>query len=158
MEQLSIFDIIEPIPSDIPCGYIEDLRIIGRQLRFVELKDMIGKKCVMLTNSCYPGGYKVVRITEYFVDSDKVYKRIRPLPENAMRYADRVNDYIHDIVGQKEAMDCYELDYICDRIGYSDNERYKNSNSWVSEMYCLGGRFEPLETSIISTFYELNML
>ena len=156
MKQLTIFDIIQTPVKEIPCGYIneEQYHIIGRELSFLELKNMIGKKCIVSSSTQSLTGYRVIRITEYFENCDKVYKKVRELPQHCLKYADQVNGYIHDVVGQKEAMECYEEEYICDRVGYSDSDRSKSSNSWVSEMYCRNGRHEPIG-GFAETFYEL---
>ena len=157
MKQISIFDILPMIKTDIACGYIDNLALIGRELRFYELKTMINKKCLLARPHQNSVIYAVVRITDYWEDCDKIYKQIKPLPENCLRYGDRVNDYIHDIVGQKEAMACYEEECTCDRVGYSDNDHFKKGNCSVSEMYCSNGRFKPI-IEYSESFYELIML
>lgn len=156
MKQMTIFDIIEEPNKEPLCGYLkeEEYNLIGRQLSFQELKNMIGKKCIVTAHTESHKWYKVIKIVDYFIDCDKVYKQVRDLPENDIGYGDRVNDYIHDVVGIKECMDCYEVEYICDRVAYTDKEKTKEANSWVSEMYCSNGRFEPITTSS-TTFYEL---
>lgn len=53
-------------------------------------------------------------------------------------------------------MDCYEVAYICDRVGFTDKDKSDKSNGWVSEMYCNNGRHEPA-TERSETFYELKM-
>lgn len=154
-KQITIFDIIEqPVKKEPPCGYIDDLLLIGRELQFQELKDMIGKKCIVSSSTASNIGFKVIRIFDYFENSGSVYKRVRELPEGCMRYGEYVNDYIYEKCGQKEAMKCYEKAYTCDKVGYSDNERCKASNSWVSEMYCRNGRHDPIN-GFAETFYEL---
>ena len=157
MKQISIFDILEPIKTEIPCGYIDNIALIGRELRFNELQTMINEKCLIAMPRAGAIDYKVVKIMGYWKDCDKVYKRVRKLPENCLHYGERVNEYVHDICGQKEAMVCYEEEYTCDRVGYTDSERCKTSNSWVSEMYCSNGRYKPI-TDYAESFYELIML
>lgn len=155
MKQITIFDIIPDEKKEVSCGYTEDLSLIGRELRFNELQGMIGKKVLLCSPRQSAVDYKVIRITDYWVDHDKVYKMVRPIPEGCLHYSDRVNDYIHDVCGQKEAMDCYELDYICDRVGFVDNDKQKQSDHFLSEMYCKNGRFNPMN-EYADTFYELN--
>lgn len=49
MQQLTIFDFL-PAKKEIHCGYIkeeDESSLIGRELRFTELKTMIGKKCIV---------------------------------------------------------------------------------------------------------------
>lgn len=156
MKQITIFDIIPDEKKEVPCGYTEDLSLIGRELRFNELQGMIGKKVVICSPRQSAVDYKVIRITDYWVDHDKVYKMVRPIPEGCLSYSDRVNDYIHDVCGQKEAMDCYELDYICDRVGFVDKDKNNQSDHFLSEMYCKNGRFDPMN-EYADTFYELNI-
>lgn len=154
MKQMTIFDIIPETTRDIPCGYIDDISLIGRELRFNELQGMIGKKVLLCSPRQSAIDYKVIKITDYWVDCDKVYKMVRPIPEGCLHYSDRVNDYIHDVCGQKEAMDCYELDYICDRVGFVDKDKNNQSDHFLSEMYCRNGRFDPMN-EYADTFYEL---
>lgn len=158
MKQMSIFDIIPETTRNIPCGYLEEdqYHLIGRELSFPELKDMIGKKVICTVHTESNTWYKVYKVVDYFVDSDKVYKQVRELPEGCLHYGDYVNDYIHDVCGQKEAMDCYEIDYTCDRVALSDDNRKNQANAWVSEMYCKNGRFDPVD-GYADTFYELNV-
>lgn len=156
MEQLSIFDVFgikDDKPRDIPCGYLDDESLVGRELQFSELEGMIGKKVIISSNV----GYKVVRIETYIKDHDEVYKKVRPIPEGCLQYGEYVNGYIHDIVGEKKAMECYELAYSCDRVGFADFEQCKGSRGWISEMYCNNGRHEPIDGPNADTFYELNI-
>lgn len=159
MKQITIFDVLESIEgkkTDVPCGYIDDLSLIGRELKFQELKDMIGKKCILTYATESHTWYKVIRITEYFENSDKVFRQVRDIPEGHLQYGDCINEYIHDVVGDKESMDCYEIDHICDRVGFVDQDKLKKSNSWLSEMYCSGGRWDPPSYLLFSEhFYEL---
>ena len=156
MKQMTIFDIIPENIRNIPCGYTDDMSLIGRELRFDELKNLIGKKCIICSPRQSAIDYMVIKITDYWVDCDKVYKQVRELPEGCLQYSDRVNDYIHDVCGQKEAMDCYELDYTCDRVGYVNKDKNTVSDHFLSEMYCSNGRYEPVN-SFADTFYELNI-
>ena len=74
MNQMTIFDIIEqPVKKEPPCGYIDDLLLIGRELKFQELKDMIGKKCIVSSSTASNISFKVIRIIDYHEDCDTVY-------------------------------------------------------------------------------------
>ena len=138
MNQLSLFDILpKQLPLDVPCGYISDPDLVGEQIPFTDLRNYVGKKVV----KAYEGGYKVYKVIEYIEQSDTFYKRVRPLPDTAMKYGEIVNEYIHDVVGQKEAMACYDVAFVCDRVALSDKEGDKKANAWISEAYCGGGRF-----------------
>ena len=159
MKQLSFFDLLEPEDigtKEVPYGYLEDLSLVGRELKFTELKDMVGQKCLLARHSATGTSYRVVKITEYWENCDKVYKQAKPLPEGiAVRYGDMVNGYIHDVVGIKEAMDCYELAYECDRVAYSESDKKQDKNKYqVSESYCSNGRYEPLDS--FESFYILS--
>lgn len=159
MKQLSFFDLLEPEDigtKEVPYGYLEDLSLVGRELKFTELKDMVGQKCLLARHSATGTSYRVVKITEYWENCDKVYKQVRPLPEGiAVRYGDMVNGYIHDVVGIKEAMECYELSYVCDRVAFTDSDRKQDFNKYcVSESYCSNSRFEPIDC--YESFYILS--
>ena len=56
MKQMTIFDIIPENTRNIPCGYTDDMSLIGRELRFDELKNLIGKKCIICSprQSAFP--------------------------------------------------------------------------------------------------------
>lgn len=156
MQQISIFDLIEITHKDIPCGYIkeeDESILVGRELRFSELKDMIGKKCLVSATTESRRWYKVVKILTYKEDCDKIYKQVRELPENDIGYGEYVNEFIHDVVGIKECMDCYEVDYTCDRVGFANNDKRKEPDGWVSESWCSGGRFKTYGTT--EAFFEL---
>ena len=154
MKQITIFDIIPETTRYIPCGYIDDMALIGPELRFNELKNMVGKKCIICSSRQSGRDYAVIRIIKYFENSDKVYKRVRDLPDNQIGYGEFVNDYIHDVVGIKECMNSYEIAYICDRVAFTRKENNKEADNWLSEMYCSNGRYNPIN-EYANTFYEL---
>lgn len=151
MQQIDIFDILpKQLPLDVPCGYISDPDLVGEQIPFTDLRNYIGKKVV----KAYEGGYKVYKVIEYIEQSDTFYKRVRPLPDTAMKYGDIVNEYIHDVCGQKEAMACYEPYFTCDRVALSDKEGTDKANAWVSEAWCKDGRYDIGEKNAYS-FHQL---
>lgn len=154
MKQITIFDIIPDENKEQQCGYIDDLSLIGRELSFNELKEMIGKKVVICAPRQSATDYKVIKVTSYWTDCDRIYKRVRPLPAGCLNYSNQVNDYVHDVCGQKEAMACYELDYTCDRIGYVTKDNKNSPDHFVSEAWCRNGRFETQDEFPYS-FYEL---
>ena len=151
MQQIDIFDILpKQLPLDVPCGYISDPDLVGEVIPFTSLKDYIGKKVV----KAYEGGYKVYKVIEYIENCDTFYKRVRPLPDNALHYGEIVNEYIHDVCGQKEAMACYEPYFTCDRVALSDKEGTDKANAWVSEAWCKDGRYDIGEANAYS-FHQL---
>ena len=151
MQQIDIFDILpKQLPLDVHCGYINDPDLVGEVIPFTSLKDYIGKKVV----KAYEGGYKVYKVIEYIENCDTFYKRVRPLPDNALHYGEIVNEYIHDVCGQKEAMACYEPYFTCDRVALSDKEGTDKANAWVSEAWCKDGRYDIGEANACS-FHQL---
>lgn len=133
--QMTIFDILAPDePKTVPYGYIDDTSIVGREITFKDLQNFIGKQIICTVETESHLYYRVYKVIDYFKECDKFYKRVRPLPENLHDYGEFVNSYIHDVVGIKECMDCYEFAYSCDRIALSSNGKDK-ADSWVSEFY-----------------------
>lgn len=159
MSQISIFEAfadLVPVEDRVPFGTLEDENLIGRELRFKELKDFVGKKVVLVSEQPYTDHYSVVKITKFWEEADAIYKRVRELPERwANTYEDRVNDYIHDHCGAREAMACYELECTCDSVSYARKERELSGDCGVSEMYCSNGRCTPLWSKFLCTFHEL---
>ena len=143
MNQIDIFDILpKQLPLDVPCGYINDPDLVGEQITFTDLRNYVGKKVV----KAYEGGYKVYKVIEYIEQSDTFYKRVRPLPDTAMKYGNIVNEYIHDICGQKEAMKCYDVAFVCDRVALSDKEGSQQANAWISEANTTSSRNDAGDT------------
>lgn len=137
--QMTIFDIISSNkPKTAPYGYTDDMSIIGRELTFKDLKNYIGKQIVCTVKTESNLWYRVYKVIEYFENCDTYYKRVRPLPPNDYDYGEIVNSYIHDVVGIKECMACYEPAFTCDRLALSSNGKNK-ADSWISESY--GDRF-----------------
>lgn len=159
MKQITIFDLFQSKDTEIPCGYLkeEQYYLIGKEIPFVQLKDLIGHKVVNSVITESHTWYKVYKVIDYFENSDKYYKQVRELPDNSFKYGEIVNDYIHDVVGIKECMECYELDFTCDRIALSDSNLNNKANAWVSEANCSNGRFEYSGLPYPETFYELNV-
>lgn len=152
MNQIDIFDLIpKQLPIDVPCGYIDDPDLLGREIPFPDLKNYIGKKVV----KAYEGGYKVYKVIEYIENCDTYYKRVRPIPDNAFHYDEYVNEYIYSVVGQKAAMACYEAAFTCDRIALSDKEGSEQANAWTSETYCKGGKYPIFPQATGCAFHEL---
>ena len=133
--QMTIFDIISSDkPKVVPYGYTDNMNIIGRELTFKDLKNYIGKQIVCTVKTESNLWYRVYKVIEYFENCDTYYKRVRPLPPNDYDYGEIVNSYIHDVVGIKECMACYEPAFACDRIALSSNGKNK-ADSWISESY-----------------------
>lgn len=160
MKQITIFDIIakdeqpKQLPPAIPYGYIKDFRIVGRELTFQDLKNYIGKRIIECISNESNQHFRVYKVIDYFEDCDTFYKRVRPLPDNTLHYGEIVNEYIHDVCGQKEAMACYEPYFTCDRVALSDKEGTDKANAWVSEAWCKDGRYDTGEANAYS-FHQL---
>lgn len=131
--QMTLFDIIaQDKPNNAPYGYIDDLSYVGRELTFKELEGHIGKQIVCTVKTESHLWYRVYKVVDYFEDCDTYYKQVRPLPPNGYEYGEIVNSYIHDVVGVKECMACYEPAFTCDRVSLSSNGKDK-ADSWISE-------------------------
>lgn len=158
MEQITIFDFIQQ-EKDISCRWLKDGDddLIGKVIPFRDLKKYISKKVIA---SCgITGGkhnYRIVQITEYHENSHKIYKRVRPLPPNGIGYGEYVNDYIHDVCGIKECMECYDLFMEFDSVSFSDADKRKKGNCSISEYWCTGGRWN-FPQHALETFHELNV-
>lgn len=127
--QVSLYDLFT---QDVPleaCGAEHVGRIIG----FRDLENYIGKRVVLSCPSREHVYYKVVIITSFTKDSDNIWKK--------KDSGELINDFLYEL---NRRPDCYTKDHVCDRIGYSDDNRRHKENSWVSEAYCSNGRWEPL--------------
>lgn len=156
MEQMSIFDFLQP--KDTSCRWLKDGDdcLIGKVIPFRDLKNMVGKKVIVSTMNGNGSNYRIVQITDYHENSHKIYKRARPLPSNDIGYGEYVNDYIHDVCGIKECMECYDLFMEFDCVSFSDADKRKKGNCSISEYWCTGGRWN-MPASHIETFHELNV-
>ena len=160
MRQLTIFDVLpdEKPTTEVPYGYIKDMRIVGKELSFQDLKFYIGKQVIKCASTESNQYFRVYKVVEYYEDCFTYYKRVRPLPDNPIGYGEYVNEYIHDVVGIKECMACYEPAFTCDRVGLSDNG--VKENAVVCEAYCSNGRYEELldYQGELESFYEIRSL
>ena len=158
MEQMSIFDFLQQ-EKDTSCRWLKDGDddLIGKVIPFRELKNMIGKKVIASCGvTAGKSNYRIVLITDYYENSHKIYKRARPLPPTDIGYGEYVNDYIHDVCGIKECMECYEPFMEFDSVMYSDTSRSKKGNCSISEYWCTGGRWNYPQHAL-ETFHELNV-
>ena len=158
LNQMTVFDFLigEDIPkAEVLCGAKYDVEL-GRELSFKELKGFIGKKVVIQMYGeqvVSVERFKVVTILDYKRENDGVYKQMRPLPEKWRSvYGEFVNEHIHDMLGAKDAMSCYELyDKRYDRVYYTDKEGESHPNSNWSDLYQTG----PLSDANSFKFFEL---
>lgn len=136
MEQLDLFDYMPPIEEPITyCSVKDDGIILGRSIPFHELKHMIGRNVFYVEN----GRKKVIKVIRYSENARTVYKRVRPLPANDIGYGEYVNEYIHDVVGIKSCMACYEPYRKYDLIQYTESNKRSKDFLQISEEYCKGG-------------------
>lgn len=128
MEQMSIFDFLPQ--ADITCRILkeEDEHLIGKVIPFTALKDMIGKKVIVQDLH----RYRIVLITQYWEKSKKIYKRVRPLPDNDIGYGEYVNDYIHDVCGIKE---CNDIIFLLQVIYHEEGEVEKSASFFLAKIF-----------------------
>ena len=127
MEQLTIFDYLDKPKDELPLGYIrkDAEQYVGKEIPFRELENYIGKKVLCEVPTIDRSWYKVVIMTSYHKDCDSVY-------------------------GEGE-----EPIGICDRVGFTDDNRYRKENCWVSEHFVRNGRYHNPEDKCSECFYEL---
>ena len=145
-KQMSIYDFLSESTEEIKPGcYIPNLKEkVGRKIPFRELKEYIGKIVIMSLDSKFTS-FKAVKITSFWRDSERVYTT--PLSDAY------IGEYLHDHMYTKENREKCKFLGMADRIGYSDDKRGKE-NSWVSEMHCNNGRYEP-KGSHSECFFEI---
>ena len=131
-EQISIFDFMDDAKKDLPLGYLrtdaEVKRYKGDVIPFQGLEKYIGKQVLCEVPTIDRSWYKVVIMTSYHKDCDEVY------------------DYREEdakLIGK------------CDRVGYSDDNRYRKETCWVSEHFVRNGRYHNPEDKCSECFYEL---
>lgn len=130
MEQLTIFDYLDKPKDELPLGYIhkDAEQYVGKEIPFRELENYIGKKVLCEVPTMDRRWYKVVIMTSYHKDCDEVY------------------DYREDdakLIGK------------CDRVGFTDDNRQRKENCWVSEHFVRNGRYHNPEDKCSECFYEL---
>lgn len=146
--QITLYDIFT---QDVPLGSCE-AEHKGSMIKFQELENYIGKRVVIARPTSSHEFYSVVMITSYYKNSDRIYKlNPREIKTNGKEYPERINEFLYDI--NHRGSDDYVVDHICDRIGYTDDNKRFKEHLWVSEQYCSNGRWEPLD-SYPECFYE----
>ena len=110
--QMTIFDFMTK-REPLPLGYVKNGEALkGRMIPFRDLAAYVGKRVLLEIVRESAVDYKVILVTNYYQDHDNVY--------------------------------CWKdgkavMMQVCDRVGYSDDNRTQKCNSWVSEMYCRNG-------------------
>ena len=146
--QLTLNDLMS---ENIPLGWINKAKA-GNVIPFQKLKDYIGKKVICQTGSGNGETVnKVVIITDYYNNLDTYYS----CDENDNTVY--MNDYVYSL-SSKETKDKYKPAFKCDRIAYSDDDRTKKTNSWLSEVFCSCGRHNIYHNNSQICFYELNAI
>lgn len=143
-KQFTIFDYINQITPVKLGKYNPNLKDrIGKMIPFARLSEFIGKDVIMELNSKFVS-YKVVRITSFRKDSERIYNSPNGI----------VGEWLFDnVYSENNKNNCIYIG-TADRIGYSDNEKGKE-NAWVSEYFCTNGRYIPT-TSYTECMYEIN--
>lgn len=147
--QLSFNDILA---EAIPMGFVDEAKV-GKVIPFQELKGYKEKKVVY--RSFYGSGdasspyFRVVLIKDYYENSDKYYRNEL---DNTI-----LNEFVVSLSSQ-ETKSHLSPAFTCDRIAYSDDDRTKKANSWLSEAYCSNGRHQICHDSSSVCFYELKTM
>ncbi len=145
--QLSLNDFFA---ESVSLGSIGDDKV-GAVIPFQKLKDYIGKRVVYRSVTGSNGDEKfwnkVVMIKDYFEKSDTYYS----LEENGKTSI--YNEYIKSL-SSKQKQEQMKPAFVCDRIAYSDDDRTKKTNSWLSEAFCTNGRHRIVHNSSAVGFYE----
>ena len=150
-KQLSLFDLLEPeekITFEIG-KYNDSLgEHKGKRILFADLKDYIGKKIIYETHYeqlIPPYQRKVILVKSFYEDVGEAWLD----SANCL-----VNDFLfYNIITEERKKGCRYLGKVS-RIGYSDSRTLKE-NSWISELYCKGGRYDDYVSRDDVTFYEI---
>ncbi len=132
--QISLNDFLS---QSVHLGRINDKEKLGKQLLFSDLKNYVGKRVLYVTHSgngeldC-----RVIIINDYLEKEDTFYS----VEENGK------TSYLTDCVyslSSKETREKAKVAFVCDRLAYTDDDRTKKTNSWISEAYCNNGKKYP---------------
>ena len=108
----------EYLSEGVPLTFT-DISHKGEMIPFQKLKNYIGKRVLIEMPRESAIDYKVVMIKNYYENADHSY-----------RYNAETGDY--------------EMEHTYDKVGFSDDKRKAHKeNSWVGEIYCRNGRWEP---------------
>lgn len=142
--QISLFDFLS---ESAPLGWTKGIKM-GQVIPFQDLKKYIGKRVVYATHMGNGNPVsKVVIIKKYVTDCDTYYA----LEENGE--AKIYNDFVRSL-SSKEKAEKMKIAFMCDRIGYTDDDRTKKTNCWLSEAYCTNGRHLICHDKSAVCFYE----
>ncbi len=153
MEQIAgQFSLNDLLSESIKLGWIGEEKV-GNIIPFQDLKNYKDKKVVyqsfMGSGDDSKPIYKVILIKDYLENTDKYYRNRQD--------GSIVNDYLASI-SSKEVKDNLEPEFTCDRLAYSDDNRTKKANSWISEAFCNNGRHQIAHNSFLVCFHELKAL
>lgn len=148
--QMSFNDIFA---ENVPIGSFVNITKVGTEIPFQKLKDCIGKKVVerIPTGLSDSFIYKVIMIKDYFVNSDIYYSR-EEKGSTAL-----ISRYLYSTFSEKEKSKM-KFAFRCDQVAYTDDERTKKANSWLSEIYCQSGKNFAPHGSYSYNFYEYKAL
>ena len=90
---------------------------------------------------------KVVMIKDYFDECDTYYSLDN---DGKTSY---YNEYLKSL-SSEEVKKQLKPAFVCDRIAYTDDDRTKKTNSWLSEAYCTNGRYQITHNSSSVCFHE----
>ena len=149
--QLSLFDFLSPtekISFDVG-KYNDSLgEHKGKQILFAELKNYVGEKIIYETHYeqlTPPYQRKVILVKNFYEDNGDVW---------VDGSGCLVNDFLYNgIITDERKKTCRYLGKVS-RLGYSGSPRLKE-DSWISELYCKGGRYDEYITRDDIKFYEI---
>lgn len=137
--QISLNDFLS---EKVHLGWTKETSL-GKVIPFQNLKDFIEKKVIYKDAL----GQKVVIIKNYFSKSDTFYSY------GEAGTTKLFNDYIAKL--QSSAIQKkLKVAFVCDRIAYTDDDRTRKTNSWLSEAFCTNGRYQVTHDASSVCFYE----
>lgn len=134
------------LSDTVPIGYVDESRV-GDIIPFQRLKDYIGKKVIYQTQGNIKS-QRVVLIKDYFKNSDTYYSN---------EEGETINEFILSLSSEEKKKQ-FKPAFKCDRIAYSDDARTLKTNSWLSEAYCINGRYQITHNSSSVCFCEYKVM
>jgi len=81
--------------------------------------------------------------------------------DTAQAYSNEEGETINEVVlslSSEEKKKQFKPAFKCDRIAYSDDARTLKTNSWLSEAYCINGRYQITHNSSSVCFFEYKVM
>lgn len=128
--------------KDTPLGYIDGNKVtdyMGSEIPYNRLGEYIGKKILYSMPRQDVVDYKIIIVTSFRENCENVWESKE---RNSKTTCESTTNEAYCIVGKAS------------RIGYTDDNRKRKKNSWVSELYCSNGRYKG-DAAYQSCMYEL---